>query len=341
MAELRGIDSFLVLGLGSIGQRHVRNLLGIRPAARVFALRSGKGERQVPADLQLREISSLDELPAGGSTAALVCNPSSLHVPMASDLLDRGMHLFMEKPLSHDLTGVRELLAKADRLGRLIYLAYPFRQHPLLKQLKGMLSVGALGRPLWVRSSVGAHPPDWLPEGMDYRRNYTVRKDLGGGALLTLIHELDTVLFLLGAPLAVQARVLKLSDLETDTDDLAELWLEYQGALATVHMDFVQRGRGDNRFLELAGTGGRAWLDLTMHELRVRLGRAEQPEVFTLPDFDFNSLYVAEMQEFLACVEQGTRPAAAAGDGALAVRICEAARRSESSGARVSLEELE
>jgi predicted dehydrogenase len=106
-------------------------------------------------------------------------------------------------------------------------------------------------------------------------------------------------------------------------------------------MDFFQRGRGDNRYLQVAAEGGRAWLDLQAQELRVYLGRSDSPVVDKLTDFDLNSLYVSELQEFLDCLESGAQPAAGPTEGALAVQVAEAARLSQRTGVAVFVEDLE
>src|SRR5262249_19596141 len=146
-----------------------------------------------------------------------VCNPSSLHVPVALAALGAGSHVFVEKPLSNNTNNVDVLIAEAKRTGLVGYVGCQFRFHPAVKDLQRSLETGGIGRVLAVRAVVGEYLPGFhLYE--DYRSMYAARRDLGGGVVLTQIHELDYLSLLFGMPRRVFAIGGHLSKLEVDVE---------------------------------------------------------------------------------------------------------------------------
>src|SRR3984893_12326971 len=105
-------------------------------------------------------------------------------------------------------------------------VAYNLRWHPGLIRQRELVHQDAVGRIVAVRAEVGEYLPDWHP-GEDYRRGYSARSDLGGGAVLTMSHELDAVCWLLGAPSGVPGMAVHATSLEVDTDDVANLLLQW------------------------------------------------------------------------------------------------------------------
>ncbi len=112
----------LIVGLGAIGQRHARNLralLGsgvVLSAYRARRLPSVVTDRlgvaagaDVEREYGLQVYGSLDAALAQAPRAVIICNPTRLHMPVALSAARAGAHLFVEKPLSHDLEGVEEL----------------------------------------------------------------------------------------------------------------------------------------------------------------------------------------------------------------------------------------
>src|SRR5207237_5858660 len=165
-----------------------------------------------------------------------------------------GAHVFVEKPISHRIDGVADLLKEAARRQKHLMVGYNLRFHPGLARFRELVQNGAVGRPVSARAEAGEYLPDWHP-WEDYRHGYAARRDLGGGVVLTFSHELDSLCWLLGAPRHVFAMVSHASSLEIDTEDVAELVLQFaDGHIASVHVDYVRRP--PSRALEIVGDNG-------------------------------------------------------------------------------------
>jgi predicted dehydrogenase len=246
----------LFAGLGSIGQRHLRNLRALRGDVEVLAYRTRRLQTVVTDQLAVapgadpereygvRVFHELEAAVAERPDVVFVCNPSALHLAVALPAVEAGVHLFLEKPVSHTLDGVADLVAAVEARGVVAAVGCQLRFHPCLRRLRDLLAGGAVGRVVAARVQVGEYLPGWHPYE-DYRTGYAARRDLGGGVVLTLVHELDYVYWLFGLPRRLWAVGGQLSRLELDVEDTASVLLEYErdGRPLPVHvqMDYLQR----------------------------------------------------------------------------------------------------
>jgi predicted dehydrogenase len=340
----------LFVGLGSIGQRHVRNLRTlVGDAAEIHAVRSrGLGHVigddltiEPGADLEARygivREPDLEGALAGGPTAVFVTNPTSLHVPVALAAADARAHIFVEKPLSDDLEGVPRLIEAVERLSLVSLVGYQLRFHPCVRKVSELLRSGAVGALLTVRLEVAEYLPG-THTYEDYRQMYTSRRDLGGGVIVSQIHELDLAYWLFGMPKRVFALGGRWSSLEIDVEDTASMLLEciHDGRPLPVyvHQDFVQRPA--NRRCEIVGEEGKILLDLNVPEVRL-VDPSGRADVYAPAGFDRNELFLQELRHFLACLEGTETPVVSIREGARSLEIALAARESIETGGAVEL----
>jgi predicted dehydrogenase len=290
----------LIVGLGSIGRRHARNwsALGYGPLAVCHQHGAPKPEA---LGVEAREYHDLARaLQVEQPDVVLVTNPTSLHVSAARAALEASAHVLVEKPLGSSLEGVDELLGTARRQCRSLMVAYNLRFHPGLARVKALVEQRAIGRLVSARAEVGEYLPDWHP-WEDYRRSYSGRRELGGGAVLTFSHELDALCWLLGPPRSLSAMAAHVSSLDIDTEDVAEITLEFEGgALGSVHVDYVRRP--PRRTLELVGEHGVLRWDYHAH--RVEMYTAESGQWCVEegdPTWSRNQMYVDELRQFVEC----------------------------------------
>lgn len=328
----------LLVGLGSIGSRHLANLKLIDPSGFVVVWRRrtperSAGERPIAAD---RVVYTLEDALDTSPEVALITSPATQHIETALALARQGVHLFIEKPLSHSLEGVDELLNECRRRGLVLTVGYNFRFYPPLQAMRQALLDGRIGRPVTLRAEAGQYLPDWRP-GRDYRQTVSARSDLGGGAVLELSHELDLARWLLGEVVAVSAHLARLSDLEIDVEDTAEILLQFaNGAIGNVHLDMVQRVA--TRTCRIIGTEGTLTWDWTTHQVRLFSAQAGGwTELHPAQELDRNVMYIAELRHFLDCVIGQQTPAVTGEDGRRVLEIALAAKRAAAEGRTVML----
>jgi predicted dehydrogenase len=329
----------VVFGLGSIGWRHLRNALDLGHEV-VAVVDPDPARLEEARGLSLtgcRLIAREEDVWGVTADAALVCSPTALHLRQALEALRQGWHVFVEKPLSNTLEGTDAFLREVEARRRTVLVGCNLRFFPSLQQVKRLLEGGRIGRPLVGRAQCGYYLPYWRPQ-TDYRTGYGARQSTGGGIILDSIHEFDYLGWLLGEPREVFCYAAKVSTLEIDTEDTADVLLRFDyGTVANVHLDYLQRTY--RRSCELIGEDGLIVWDY-IRQLVTVFGKEERhAEVFEESiNVDRNLMFVEELKHFTRCVEQGEKPALSAA-GALAVlKVALAAKRSAAEGRTMRLD---
>jgi len=298
----------LIAGCGSIGRRHLKNLHGL--GVRNFILCDTDNVRLEEACAGITDprpvlTTGLKEAVAARPHAAVISTPSSMHLPMGMELTNSGVHILMEKPLSHTLVGVEELIKAAEDKGIVAMMAMCYRFHPVLLHVKTLLDSHILGNIYHVNYYGGHYLPDWHPNA-DYRREYAARKDLGGGVILTSIHSLDNIRWFFGEPDSVEAFTDRVSGLEMDVEDIATgIFRMKSGTYVNWASDFLQRA--NQHRMVIAGERGTVRCDFLDGTVETYLADSKEWSTVRVP-FEANEMYVAEMRRFLECIEKKTGP---------------------------------
>ena len=325
----------LVVGLGSAGRRHLRNLhaIGIR---KLSAFRVRGWDAEEVSRLGVKTYTDLNAALDQEPDAVVIANPTSAHVAVAMEAAKRGCHLLIEKPLSHDLAGVDDLI-RVVRSGRLVAaVGCNFRFHPTLRRVRTIAQEHELGRVITVRAHLGEYLPDWHP-GEDWKASYAARHDLGGGVVLTQSHELDYLCWMFGEARSVFMMAGAWSGLGIDIDDVAEMLVTFSNEVhASVHLDYVQRP--PTRSLEMVAERGTIRWDFGTGRLSVYDAGRGSWEQSDGPGHDQrNEMYVAEVQHFVECIRGNESPLVPLEEGRRVLEIIEAAGKSNASGSLVRL----
>lgn len=336
----------LVSGLGSVGQRHVRNLrarfgnsIDIL-AHRVRGLGHVIGEdmtistgRSVEDAYALRRAASLDEALAERPDVAFICNPTSLHVPTALAAARAGCHLFIEKPLSHTLDGIDTLMAEVRARRLVATVGYQLRFHPVLLRAHTLISEGAIGAVRTVRAEFGEYLPDAHPYE-DYRDSYAARASLGGGVILCYIHEVDYLCWLFGTPRRVYTVGGTLGELGIDVEDTAITSLQFEDEIRVkLQLSFLQRPA--TRTCTIIGDRGTLHLDLLAPALALTTSTSSREERFD--SFRRNALFEDELGSFFTAVAGEAPPAVSLEEGVASLRVALAMRESLARGGVVEV----
>ncbi len=311
----------MVVGSGSIGERHLRNLRSLGELD-LHAVDPADAARSRAEALGATTHRSLDSALAVRPRAVLICTPPVDHIRSARAALSAGAHVFIEKPISHDLEGVAAAIQEAASRKLVLAVGYNLRAHPGLRKVKDLIGSGVIGRLLSIRAEFGQDLASWRP-ARDYRETYSARDALGGGILLDASHEIDYVRWLAGEIRDVAAVTGRLSSLEIDVEDIAALVMTLtSGALAEIHLDCIQVGYA--RSCKVIGSAGTVVWD--WHD-GVELLTAKARERFAI-DADANAMYVEELRQFLSSVDGGGAPLVSGEDGRRVLEVVVAAKRS-------------
>ena len=301
---------FLICGIGSIGQRHYRNLKSLGHGLALFRVGGGANKSFIDKFLseeqssgrQVKTYYDLNEAIKDFKPAAVfVTNPNSKHMETALQAARLGQNLFIEKPLSHNMDGLEELKALAKRKNLKIMIGYNLRWHPMLKKMKLMVEKGEIGRPVSAHIEMGEDIEDWHP-WEDYRQAYAAHKNGGGGAVLCFSHDIDYLYWFFGVPDKIRAIGGKITPLSGDAEDMVKALLEYKNKfIVSLHLDYWQRP--PKRFFEIIGTGGKITWDYYAKNLIFVSRDNNAPVVSSCPDnYDRNDMFIDEIKDYISAL---------------------------------------
>lgn len=325
----------LIAGLGSIGRRHLRNLAALGEKD-ILLYRT---QKSTLPDTDLKNYPVVTDLLEGLAQkpdAVIVSNPTALHLDTAIPAAEAGCHLLLEKPISHSMTQIPDLVHAIFNSGSRVQVGYQFRFHPTLQHASRLIRNGTIGTPISVRAHWGEYLPDWHP-WENYANGYAARSDLGGGVVLTLCHPLDYLRWLMGEVESVWAFTSNRGGLGLSVEDSAEIGLRFtSGVIGSVHLDYNQRPTSHT--LEVIGTNGTLRWDNSTGALSVYLSADKTWQTYqSLAGFDRNQMFLEEIKSFLSMVQNGTMPVCTLEDGIKALQIALAALQSAETGALVRL----
>lgn len=349
----------LMIGLGSIGQRHVRNLKRLLgDQCEISAYRVRRLQQTFSDTMQIRDGVNLEteyhikvytdlkealypEQEQEKPDLVFITNITSKHMECALAAAEAGCNIFLEKPVSDSMDGVERLMRLKEEKKIRIFMGYQNRYHVCIKKLREYLKEDVLGQLVSVDAAfcerlITMHTYE------DYSTTYMARKEMGGGPILNLqIHDLDYLQWLFGMPESVYAISGKHSGLKIDVEDHAVVSYvtDYRGNPLTVtsRTDFLQYPPVHT--CRVVGEKGRIELDFNRAAVTLILEDGK-PEVSEYPDFARNDMFLQELQDCLHCIQEDTPEKIPLSEGVKGLKIALAAKESAERKALVTITSL-
>jgi predicted dehydrogenase len=285
----------VLIGLGSIGHRHLCNLLHLGYNDVSVVRRSGvlPGEYSyLPVYTSLNEALAANKFDAG-----IVCTPTSFHTVSVKALLQASVpNIYIEKPVSHNYDGLQEIVQLSKSYANNIVVGYDLHFDPGMMKVKELLDTNIIGKIVSVNAVVGQYLPEWRPK-KDYRKGISAKKETGGGVMLDLIHEFDYLHWLIGKAKTIAAQCSSTGALEIETEDVAEVLLRFSsGAIGTIHLDYLQQKLVRNCLI----TGYNGSIKWNLAESKVSwIDNNKREEQFDYTGFERNDRFMSIMKSFL------------------------------------------
>lgn len=304
-----------IKGLGSIGQRHIRNIKLLYPKSELFVLKSNKKrflisknfkrlKTTVEKKFKLNVLNSLNELNQIKIDCAFICSPTSKHLDDAKFFLEKGIYVFIEKPIDSDKKKVR-IIKKLYLSNKRVMIGYQMKFNPLIIYIKKILTSKKYGSPYSAHienheSIEKVHPYE------DYRKSYTSRKDLGGGVVLGFIHEIDYFLYLFKEYNIVEKYFFtsKVSKLNINVEDIlnAAFFLKHKKnsrkLICNISLNYFQTPR--SRKIQIIFKDITLNADLLKNTITFENQKKELKKNF---NFKSNDIFKKEVDYFLKCVK--------------------------------------
>ena len=331
----------LIVGFGSIGQRHLRLIRESLPSAEIMIFRH-QPTASIPKWANF-VACSIDEVRRFSPEVAVIANPAPFHLEISTVLANLGCHLLIEKPISDTSVGVFELIKSCRAANIICQVGYNMRYSQSLLQFREFINAELIGQPLAVRCEVGQYLPSWRPE-TDYTKGVSANRRLGGGVLLELSHELDYLRWIFGEVDWVSGWVGNVGNLVVDVEDTAHLTFScrFSGSgksiIVNLNMDFIRRDTtrtctviGESGSLRWNGVGG----TVEFYEPGCKGWR----ELVADPG-ECDDSYRAQWRDFLSSISCSRKPLVDAVDALKVLEIIDAARMSaQNNGVQETLNE--
>ena len=277
----------LIIGLGSIAQKHIESIKKIDPFVMLYALRSSSNSINIQ---DIVDIYKLEDIPSD-IDFILITNPTSLHAETILRLIKFEKPLFIEKPVFDTLSNKDEIIKKVVEKNIKTYVGCNLRFHPALNFIKNLLNKNNI-KINEVNIYCGSYLPDWRPS-QDYRESYSSNKQLGGGVHLDLIHELDYAIWLFGKPIKYNSIKRKVSNLLIDTIDFSNYNLAYSDFNVSITLNYYRNK--PKRQLEIILENEIILCDL----LTSTITNINNDIIFNYEDFSFSKTYLYQMEYFI------------------------------------------
>jgi predicted dehydrogenase len=298
----------LLVGLGSVGQRHLRNIKKLFPKTEITAFRKlnkkiylNNSNKVIKTDL-LKKYNiklfntysrALDDQP----DAVFICNPTSLHLDYALRAAKKKINIFVDKPLSHNLKKVSLLKKIIKKNKLLLFVGYQLRFSKPLNFIKNKISKNYLGKICGANIYNGEYLPDYH-KYEHYTETNMAQKKLGGGVINTQIHEIDYCIYLFGEYKKIVSKTGQLSDLNINVEDYmnAMIFFKKDNIVVNLVLDFFQRPP----IRELFITGTKKSLKWFYYKNLIEIYDYKKNKInkFYFGKFDRNQLFLDQTKYF-------------------------------------------
>lgn len=324
----------LIVGYGSIGRRHTENLIKLGFFDLIVCTKN-KNIKKIK-NPKIKIFESIDLALNEKPDVTFICNETSLHVKTAIKVANSGSHIFIEKPISHSLSNLKKLTEIITRKKLVSMIGCNMRFHDGIKMIKKLIDKNEIGRIFSVKVENGSFLPDWHP-WEDYRISYASNKNLGGGVVLTQIHEIDYLYWFFGKVNEVFSYSEKLSNLELDVEDYSGILIKFnKKIIGEIHLDYFQKP--SVRTCKIIGTKGEIIWDWNNNHLQIYKNHTKKfvTKIFE-EKYDRNKMFLEELKYFFKCINEQQIPMNSIYESLEIQKIVIAIKKSSNSGLPIKL----
>jgi len=300
---------FLFVGLGSIGQRHLRNIKKLHPYSEILAYRTlnrkislSNNQKLLKTNInkkyKIKLFKDYHEALAEKPDAVFICNPTSQHVKFALEAAKKKINIFIDKPISHNLKNLKNLKKIVKKNKTIFFVGYQLRFSEPLKFIKKIIEKENLGKLCGANIYNGEFLPDYH-KYEDYKITTMAQKKLGGGVINSQIHELDYCLYLFGKPKRSFSKVGKYSQFKIDVEDYINslIIFEKDNIAVNLTLDFFQRPP----IRQMSITGTKKILKWYYYKNKIELFDyfKNKKKIITFGKFNRNQMFINQTKYFL------------------------------------------
>jgi len=284
------VNKILIVGYGSIGQKYYKIIIKRYPKIKVAVY--------TKQNIFLKnKIKNFIEILSFDPDLTIFCTPSSKRLEILKVLKKTKTHILFEKPLTNNFKRTKKILEKKNTIYK---VGYNLRQLKILTKFRSLLNNKKIGKIYSYHIEAGQFLPDWRKR--DYFKTVSARKNLGGGVILELSHEIDYAIWLFGKIMKVKSISGKLSNLRIDTEDTSKiLLLNENKAIGSINLDFLTRNK--KRFCHVVGSKGELILDFNKKNIKYYNNNSMKWSNIYKNNQEIKETYLSQLNEMMKVIK--------------------------------------
>ena len=293
------MKKILIVGFGSIGKRHMKNILDKKNVEIIICTKRNNLKFK---EKNIKIVKNIDKAIDENPDIAFVTNETSYHTKVSNKIAKAGIDLFIEKPISSSKDDLQELQKNIKKKRVITLVGCDHRFHPCLDKIKKIIDGNRLGRIYSAQVESSSLLSDWHPYE-DYRKGYSAQKKLGGGIATTMTHEVDFLRWFFGDVKEIFSITKKVSDLEITVDDISAMTMVFsKGVIGELHLDYF--ARPEFKSCKIRGSKGTLYWNTDSNDVRIFYNNKNKWKIiFKAKNFERNQMFVKELDYFLKCVK--------------------------------------
>lgn len=291
----------LICGIGSIGSRHAKNLIKLGYSDILL-----NTSRKI-LDPQLKKLKiykSIKKALLEKPNLALICNETHLHEDTAIACIQNNVDVFIEKPVGFNKRKLKilyNLINKKKKINNMV--GYMMRFHPAISKIKQILKKKEIGEIFHFSTCWGEYLPNWH-KNEDYRNSYAAIKTMGGGASLTLSHDLDLACHLFGKIKKIEVFKNRINTLRIKAESAVDFFVIFKKNISgIIHLDYLQKK--PDRTITIIGTEGKIKFDYYKNKLEVI--KKNKSKSINFRNFKRNELFIKEIKYVLNSIKNKSK----------------------------------
>lgn len=288
----------LIIGGGSIGKRHIKNLklLGYEE----ICCFKRKEDYQFEKEFEVKVVHSIQASADFKPDVVFVCTPNNLHIDGINFGAVNNAHIFIEKPFVTDIEHYNKAKEILNDYKKVFFIGYMLRYHEQIVMIKKILNENIIGSVFSARFEFGSFLPNWHPNE-DYKISYASQTKMGGGVLNTISHEIDLIYYFFGLPASIYAKKYNFSILDIDADEQCDAIFGYKDKSVSLHLDMLQKKY--HRTISITGENGKLTWDWDQNKIIIeKYNSNEVCSYYPENEFNVNQLYIDELKDFFELI---------------------------------------
>lgn len=315
----------LIIGLGSIGRRHIRIIKEILDCSIIVLREKNKTREPIPAVEEY--IFDWHELQNQDIDFAVICNPPAFHVKTAIILAQKNIPFIIEKPICVSMDKIPKLIQIVKDKKIPVLVGFNLKYHFLYKKIKEIIASHKLGSIYSFFAETGQYLPDW--RDYDYTKSSSAQKKLGGGVIYDLTHEIDLSVDLLGEVSWLSCLKDKMSPLKIDTEDIAEITLSHKdGGISHLHLDYLQREY--TRKFKFIFEKGEIFWNYSSGKIKLT-SKNKSSELYQPKDYTRDDTFKSQLKHWMNILEGKEKPLSSLENGIYISKVAISAHHSSES----------